>query len=414
MYGEQTSKPATFAYTPEVGGSDDGFWPLQQRILPLIRENMLASITAARLAGLYGTIADVSPLFLYEQSGYLPFEIKRLGMQNGSFTVSVLPLGNAFASIGDAKVIQGMTLLEKRNDSISFQLNNTLHVGDTIQYVLAVNNGYFSEYDTVMRIFGYPVTVLNDDLTTKSNWTGNWNITTLQYFSPPSSMTDSPSGNYPPNSDKSITLINEIELPTTLLMVLQFRAKWALEKAYDYVQVSISDNNGLSWTPLQGEYTHPGTVNQAYGQPVYDGNQSEWVREAISLNAYMGKKVKFRFRIKTDAGTQTDGFYFDDFNISMVLDPTPASKNLKRPDILGIPYPNPASACFEVSYDMPQPGSNAHLIVSNIAGTYMSTTRLEHQKGIASIDISKLAAGMYFIRLVSGDFQSEVRKLIVK
>jgi carboxypeptidase T len=414
MYGEQTSKPATFAYTPEVGGNEDGFWPLQQRILPLIRENMLASFTAARLAGLYSTIQDVSQLFLYQQSGYLPFEIKRLGMQDGNFTVSVTPLGNAFAAIGDTKVIQGMALLEKRTDSISYELNNTLHVGDTIQYVLAISNGYFSEYDTVMRIYGYPYTVFNDALNSKSNWTGNWNLSTSQYFSPPASMTDSPSGNYLPNADKPVTLINGISLSNTLLMVLQFRAKWALEKDFDYVQVCITDDNGITWTPLQGVYTHPGTINQAAGQPVYDGKQGDWVRESISLNAYMGKTIKFRFRLRSDPGLQLDGFYFDDFNISMVLDPTSTGENNLKTDILGIPYPNPASTSFEVSYDLPKPGSDTHLIVSNVAGTEVNTIRLYQQKGIASIDISNLAAGIYFIRIESGDFQSEVRKLLVK
>jgi len=414
MYGEKTTKPAILAYTPEVGNTFDGFWPVQSRILPLIRENMLASLTAARLAGNYGTVADASPLFIYEQSGYLPFEIKRLGMQEGSYTVSVTSLGNAFTSLGDAHVIQGMNLLEKRNDSISYQLSNTLNVGDTLQYILTIDNGYFSEYDTVMRILGYPLNVFTDNLDNNNNWTGTWAITEEQYYSPLSSMTDSPGVNYSAGANKSITLTNEIDLSNTLLMVLQFRAKWALEKDYDYVQLSISDNNGTTWAPLTGKYTHPGTVNQAYGQPVYDGMESEWLQETISLNGYMGKKVKFRFRLKADQGTEMDGFYFDDFSISMVLDPTAIQNTESSGAFLSNPYPNPANDRFEVSYALPLKSSLAELIVTTPAGIVVSRTRLSQQSGNAAIDINNLVPGIYFVNLVSDDSQTPARKLIVR
>jgi len=414
MYGEKTSKPAILAYTPEIGNNSDGFWPTQNRILPLIRENMLASLTAARLAGNYGTIADASPLFIYEQSGYLPFEIKRLGMQEGNYTVSVTPLGNVFASVGDAHAIQGMNLLEKRIDSISYQLNNILNVGDTLQYVLKIDNGYFSEYDTVTRILGYPVSIFTDSLSDNSNWTGNWAITDEQYYSPMSSMTDSPGGNYTAGSNRSITLTNEIELNNTLLMVLQFRAKWAVESGYDYVQVSISENNGSTWTPLKGKYTHPGTVNQAYGQPVYDGIESEWVCEDISLNEYMGKKVKFRFRLKADQGTELDGFYFDDFNVSMVLDPTSVKKHVLNSTFLGLPHPNPASGQFEVSYLLPTGASRAELNLTTLEGIVVSRTYLNQQSGNASLDISNLIPGIYFVSLISDGMPTAVRKLVVR
>ncbi len=414
MYGEQTTKPMILSYTPESGSSSDGFWPVQDRIIPLCQENMLASITAARLAGNYGTIADNSQLFIWEQNGYLPFSVKRMGMQNGSFTVSIAPLGNAFTSVGDAKVVQGLSLLEKRNDSISYQLSTSLHVGDTIQYILKIDNGYFSEYDTVMRIYGYPVSVFNDPLNNSSNWTGSWVTTSSQYYSPLFSMTDSPVGNYAANTNKYITLASGTDLSQTLLMVLQFRAKWALEKDFDYVQLSISDNNGSTWVPLQGKYTHAGTPNQAYGQPVYDGKQDDWVREGISLNAYMGKKVKIRFQLKSDQGIQMDGFYFDDFNISMLLDPTATLDNSLNPLMLGMPFPNPATDHFEVHYSLPGPASSGLLIISNVAGTIVSTTILSQKQGLASIDISKLAAGVYFVRVSAGDIQSPARKLLVK
>ncbi len=39
MYGEQITKPVIYAYLPEVGSWDDGFWPAPERIFPIAQEN---------------------------------------------------------------------------------------------------------------------------------------------------------------------------------------------------------------------------------------------------------------------------------------------------------------------------------------------------------------------------------------
>jgi len=414
MYGEQTTKPAILAFTPEVGNSSDGFWPPQSRILPLIQENILASITAARLAGNFGIVRDASPFFIYEQSGYLPFEIQRLGMQGGTYSVSVTPLGGSFTSVGDTKTIPINNVLENHSDSISYQLNTSLQVGDTIRYVLTINNGYFSEHDTVMRIFGFPVNVFNDNLDNSENWTGSWALSNWQFYSPSSSMSDSPYSNYSASDNKSIVLTNEVELPQVLIMVLQFRAKWELEKDYDFVQLSISDNNGAIWMPLKGNYTHPGSVNQAYNQPLYDGIAKKWVRETISLGEYMGQKVKFRFRLKADQGVEFDGYYFDDFNISMLLDPTVIPEASPAGFYLGNPFPNPADKSFEIRYSLPSSLPNAELVLTSPSGATVWRTQLNQQNGNAEIITKNLAPGLYFMRIISPQFQSQVRKVIVK
>lgn len=67
MYGEQTTKNKIFAYTPEVGNGDDGFWPSPSRIIPLCQENMWQSMMAARLAGPFAEVNDLS-LSIIEES----------------------------------------------------------------------------------------------------------------------------------------------------------------------------------------------------------------------------------------------------------------------------------------------------------------------------------------------------------
>lgn len=49
LYGEQSLKPKVFALTPETGSGNDGFWPAQNRIIPLAQKNMQMNITAAQI-----------------------------------------------------------------------------------------------------------------------------------------------------------------------------------------------------------------------------------------------------------------------------------------------------------------------------------------------------------------------------
>ena len=142
--------------------------------------------------------------------------------------------------------------------------------------------------------------------------------------------------------------------------------------------------------------------------------QGDWVREAISLNDYMGKKVKLRFRLKSDYGTEMDGYYFDDFNISMLLDPTGGDEAKTDNVSLGIPYPNPADNQVAVSYNLPASAKSVALKVSNVAGVEVSALALGKQKGIATIDVSQLSSGIYFLQLKADGYQSQVRKLVIK
>jgi len=411
MYGEQTSKPKILAYTPEVGGT--GFWPVEGEIIPLCQQNMLASLTAAKLVGKFGKISDDSPLFIYQDNGYLKFDVKRLGMQDGDFTVSITPLGNAFASVGSPLTLSGMALLEKRGDSISYQLAPVNHVGDTLSYVLVLDNGMYTTTDTVQRIFGFPYTLFSDKLDTKDNWTGLWNLTANSYYSAPTSMTDSPFGNYGNNANRSISLINPVSVNPTLLTVLEFRAHWALENDYDFVQLKISSDNGSTWTPLSGKYTNAGSVNQLSGQPLYDGTRSDWVREAISLNAWQDKNIKLRFTLDSDLGTVADGYYFDDLVISYLLDPTSIKETNPAQMWLGVASPSPSMDKVRISYRVPANAWKPEMKVYSVSGTEQLALPVIQQEGFAEFSVENWPAGVYFVRLEAKGIPAQISKLLV-
>ena len=143
-----------------------------------------------------------------------------------------------------------------------------------------------------------------------------WAVTTATYNSPPNSYTDSPSGNYIASSTVTMTLTNSINLTGYTNPRLTFYTKYDIENNWDYGQVEISTNNGSTWIPLQGQYTNPGTGSfQPNGEPLYDGTNTNWVREEISLSSYISSQFKIRFELKTDSNVERDGWYVDDIAI---------------------------------------------------------------------------------------------------
>jgi len=315
MYGEQTSKPKILAYTPEIGGS--GFWPAVNEIIPLCQENMLQSLLAAKFAGNYGSVKDESPAIISQTSGYFKFSVSQLGLDtNTSFSVSITPLSAAITGIGDSAILGGILPGQSVVDSISFILDPGVQSGTSLSYVLNLNDGSMVKRDTIHKIYGQPIVLFSDLCSTLGNWTpGGWAVTTSSYHSAPGSITDSPNGNYQDNINKSITLTNAVDLTTASYAALSFWAKWDIESGYDYVQVKVSINGGSTWTPLAGNYTHPGTSSQIPGSPLYDGTQSTWVQENIDLTPYVGHPIKLRFTIVSDGNVTGDGFYFDDISV---------------------------------------------------------------------------------------------------
>ncbi len=319
MYGEQATKNKIFAYTPEIGSTTDGFWPATNRIIPQCQENMLQSMLAGLFTLHYGTLTDKGNLISATRNGHIVFDLQRLGLKHGeNFTVSLQPLCSGVQSVGSPKVFTGLSLLQTITDSISYTLAPATQHGTKLRFLLTLNNGHFVTTDTISRIFGTLAPVFSDDCATLNNWIGTWGVTTSTFVSSPASITDSPSGFYASNSNRTITTTNAIDLNNAMFAQLKFWARWSVEVKYDYVQARITTNNGVTWTPLSGKYTKPGGTNQLLGQPLYDGDQLTWVQEEIDLSEYLGQSVKIRFILVSDNSVNADGFYFDDITITKI------------------------------------------------------------------------------------------------
>ncbi len=406
MYGEQQSKPAVLSFTPEVGDGSAGFWPSPELIIPLCQDNMWQNLSAALLTVQFAEVKDASPLFIGSQS-YLKYQFRNLGMQTGNFTVSIQPLGNAFQFAGPANFHNNPGYLQVLTDSVPYQLSPAYQYGQPIQYLLSISNGIWTFSDTVTKYSGSPLVVFQDSCNNTAEWTGDWAATSLSYHTSPYAITDSPFGPYSGFADLSVTLANPVDLGNAVMAVLRFYARWDLENGFDYVQVKASTDNGISWIPLQGLYTNPGSVNQAALEPLYDGVQSDWVQEQISLQAFLGQQLKIRFTLVSDGGIEADGFYFDDVEIASLF---PAGiGQLHEAHSLHF-IPNPAKNTLRLIFD------NQRLIPGGLA-FYTAQGRLIHQYQVTGpgfeLDVSSWQPGIYYCKSIRSGEPSYTGKLVI-
>ena len=320
-----------FTMTPEVGSSSDGFWPAQNRIFPLAQENLYPNLYYAWVAGEFISLDNPN----FTQSYFNPGDvvqfypgIKNKGLSTGYNIQVELTTLSTFATINSGLInidsLQSQNIVNPINP-LSFTISSSTLAETKIDLLITTSTfGAEMSKDTVSIIVGYPefifVDTTNNPLTywtiSSTPATPSWETTTSTFYSSPSCYTDSKTGDYVDNANVRMTLTNPIDLSGYSNPKLSFWTKYNIESGWDYGQVEISTNNGSAWIPLVGNYTKFGTGSfQPNGQPLYDGSQSSWVREEMSLSGYNSNQVKLRFKLITDGAVQRDGWYLDDIGI---------------------------------------------------------------------------------------------------
>jgi bacillopeptidase F (M6 metalloprotease family) len=213
-----------------------------------------------------------------------------------------------------------------------------------------------------------------------------------------------------------MTLTQPIDLTDVVFASLNFWAKWDIEAGYDFVQVLISDNNGATWNPVSGNYSHPGNSNQAEGEPLYDGTQNTWVREEISLASFVGKQIKIRFVLVSDQYVTGDGFFWDDMTVTVIDVATGINdqKNNPADDRITL-YPNPATRSVTMKFNVEDiPAGSTKVKLYNSLGKIIYAKDLESGKTELVLDISSWVPGIYFWSVDIDQAMIKTGKLIVR
>ncbi|KPA15626.1 secreted protein containing Peptidase M6, immune inhibitor A [Candidatus Magnetomorum sp. HK-1] len=169
-----------------------------------------------------------------------------------------------------------------------------------------------------------------------------WGRATNEAHSGVYSWSDSPSGSYAANSSKALNIT--VDLGSSVMPVLTFWQKYALEENHDYGYIEINEIGSSSW----------------FRASFITGTSSAWVQEKLDLSSYAGKQINIRFRLSSDSNNiQSDGWYIDDISIAETNTGT-------------LPYP------FTDDMDSPETIQNWHsssweLVSDSHSGTYAYT-----------------------------------------
>ncbi len=123
------------------------------------------------------------------------------------------------------------------------------------------------------------------------------------------SLTDSPSGSYANNADVSAEVVAPVVL--TAYPYLDFDHICVTEAGYDFGYVDVSTDYGNQWTNL-ARYDMSSYPEWSDGA----ADPGDWKHEHLDLNPYVGKTVRVRFRLASDAYVTADGWYLDDVVLS--------------------------------------------------------------------------------------------------
>ncbi len=402
MYGDTSGHEKIFAMTPEIGYS---FWPAQEDIIPICQEMMFLNLSAARLIHDFAGITDWTPELWEDTGGNFTYSIKGLGILNtGTFSVSISPVSGNISFEGSPQTYT-LDFGDEQTGSFAYTLDENISQGDEIEFIVSIDNGTYTREMHFRKTYGEAIETFTEPGDDLSQWnTYVWGISTAQYHSPPSSITDSPSGNYSSYANNTIVLSNPVDLNNATGAKLSFWAKWDVEAGWDYVQLEISDDGGNSWEPQCGKFTTTGSSQQegAEGEPVYDGHSS-WVLEEIDLSGYLDSEILIRFKLVSDGAVEEDGFYFDDLKIFKVQTTGTGSSTGEHYSL----FPNPAIHSLEVT------GLTGKSLVEvfDTAGRCMIQNYL--YPGHSEIDVTGLTAGVYLLR-ITGEKETQSVRFVKK
>lgn len=399
MYGATDVKNRVFSFTPEIGRS---FYPVANDIIFLNKSVMDLNLKMAQIVRNYAELEPIeTPLGLNKDTKRLGFAIKKIGFKNEAVRVK-LSLDKGVTSTNARELERSVIIQAGNKDTVYFDfiLNTNLTDGENVNFKYTI---YFDEFEKeeelVIKYFRNSRRIdYYDGFENENTWSlgGRWGKTNLLSFSGTTSLTDSPSTLYSPNSRSSAIIGRPLDFSNVHKATLKFNARWSIEKDFDYAQIQVS-SNGSNWEALCGKFTRTNNI----GLSVYDGNQPEWIQENIDLSNYVGlKNVRFRWLLSADELNQFDGIYIDEFTVETIdkFSTSTIDEALEKFAVV----PNPTTGIVNLTYPL------KHYEIIDFTGKVILT----NSNYTSSIDLSSFINGLYIIKGITQTGQVVNTKVI--
>lgn len=280
-YGEKRQHKLCFAEVVEVGTDGDGFWPPQNRILPLTTNGV-------------NFLKDLMPRSLDAKKRRLP-------------------------------QMPTVTSPSEAMPGAPFYLKWTHSTADTfnapVNYRVTELSDESRAYETFESTTGYEMDGFTRSSTVRHG--GSYSAYSGQGT----------------NVRRFLTLSNRLKVNAG--DVLNFWTRYNIQSDYDYAYVEVSTDGGGNWYQINGNLStqnNPHHHNKGFG--ITGSSNNNWVLGAYPLTNYIGQEIQIRFEYWTDASGNNEGFYVDDiypaefYGSSVVL----AESNVAESLLVG-PYP---------------------------------------------------------------------------
>jgi carboxypeptidase T len=308
-YGAQTEHPKIFAFSSELGGDSDGFWPPESRRQALFDENLDAALYLVRAAAAY-VVASAPAVLGGDGNGRLDpgesagvsFTITNQGVLTAANGVTItvacddpyVQLGEADRSLGNMAAVSSTDLSA---DPLPLVVDAACPVGRIIELAVTCAHSAGSVTRALAFPVGEPTMLLSEDFedgTSRWSLESPWGLTTSSSHSASHSLTDSPTGYYA--NERNLSATTTATYPAS---ALSFWHHYDIEQGWDYAYVEVSADGG-PWQPLAS----------------YTGLSSSWQQVQIPLASYAGQDLRLRFRLETDYSITEDGWYVDDIELT--------------------------------------------------------------------------------------------------
>jgi murein tripeptide amidase MpaA len=252
-YGEQRLHKKCFATVVEVGSDGDGFWPQQNRIVPLTTSGI-------------NFLKDFVPRSLDAKKRRLP----------------QMP-----TVISPSEAMPGAPFYLKWTHSTADTFNAP------VSYRVTELSDESRAYETFESTTGYEMDGFTRSSTVRHG--GSYSAYSGQGT----------------NARKFLTLSNRLKVSAG--DILNFWTRYNIQTDYDYAYVEISTDGGGTWYQINGNLStqsNPHRHNKGFG--ITGSSNSNWVLGAYPLTNYVGQEIQIRFEYWTDASGNNEGFYVDD------------------------------------------------------------------------------------------------------
>lgn len=159
------------SYTPEIGSSDDLFWPSEDRILPLCRDQLYQNKVFSLVAGSDPVITEVEQPSIMVGAGGLArftFSIRNRGLlpSNGEINIRITPLNDFAANINVPDTIKYLESRETQDIRVDCNLAFDAVAGEETGFEITVSDSLSLPHTEVVIFNVGPPSALPGDIVT--------------------------------------------------------------------------------------------------------------------------------------------------------------------------------------------------------------------------------------------------------